>query len=57
MSVVDPIVMALLAAADMLLLIGYKHLQARRYRMTRIQDALALAVRQANGEGTPASCS
>jgi len=50
MSAIDPILLAVLAAIDMLLLVGYKRIQARRYRMTRMQDALATAVRRANEE-------
>jgi len=44
----DPVVLAVLAVADMLLLIHFRRRQARRYRTTRMRNALTLAVRRSN---------
>ena len=46
MNAADPIILAVLATVDLLVLIGFRRRQALRYQRARIHDALVLAVRR-----------
>jgi hypothetical protein len=50
MSVVDPIFLGGLAAADLYLLIQFRRIQARKFRESRMRSALVQAIRLSGSE-------